>query len=557
MTVNADRNPLEIQIKRGYMALEDHDWTSANSLFEEALNIDYESSEAYVGKLLARDKEPNLASWVAMQKDKYKHASQETIYACDEDIDHIVKMVHANVLDGYLDARQIRKELDFDRSYLSELSFRKEQRDLQLKELAQDRLLYRARQYGKGDFGKRVDDGISQIKAILDQRVSNAEAEDNANIERIKEEYAKHLEEADQRVMELNQDAHKRQEEDYQNASALLNNAKDASDFQKAIEALNAMNGYKDSAELAEKASQLKAIDEDYSKASGMMESNNIAELNNAISILSKNQDWKDSKERSQACTNKVVSLKRAQEKQKRIKIAIGVAIAIVAIFLMVTQFVIPNQKYNEAIVLMENKKYAEAIKAFEEISGFKDSSAKIEDCNNEIFKTYMNDKEIGSTISFGDIDWLILDKEENRVLVITEKSIGDRPYNTEYTSVTWETCSLRNWLNLSFYNETFSEFEKSKILTTILPPAKNPEYDTNPGNFTNDKIFLLSIQEAEYYFSSNEARDIDHFWWLRSPGDENDEAADVDSDGSIRYQGSGVIYDKDAVRPAMWISIK
>ncbi len=40
-------------IKRGFMALEDKDWVKADGFFEQALNINAELAEAYLGKLLA------------------------------------------------------------------------------------------------------------------------------------------------------------------------------------------------------------------------------------------------------------------------------------------------------------------------------------------------------------------------------------------------------------------------------------------------------------------------------------------------------------------------
>ncbi|MBP3870416.1 MAG: hypothetical protein J6E46_05535, partial [Faecalicoccus sp.] len=547
------------------------------------------SAEAYIGKLLARDKEPDFASWVATQKDKYSKADRETLYACDEETTHIVKMVQANVLDGYLSADEIRRELNFDRSYLSELSFRKEQRDFQLKELSQDRLLYRARQNGKGDYGKKVEDGISQIKTVMDQRVSNAEAKDNANIERIKEEYAKHLQEADKKVVELNQDAHKRQEEDYQNASALLNNAKDASDFKKAMDALIAMNGYKDTSELSKKSAELMVIDEDYIKAVGMMESNSITELNNAISIFNKNIDWKDSKEKIHACNNKIAAVKRTQEKQKKTRIKIGAAVAaIIALVLIYTQIIvpkviIPNQKYNEAVELMNNGNYEEAVAAFKDMNGYKDSDDKIKECIKEA-----NSKvEVGSTYFFGNyeqdgnedkgkepIAWQVLAKEDNKILIVSKYGLDCKKYNDERTDVTWETSTLRNWLDSTFIDTAFSEDEKSQIQTTTVTADKNLKYDTNPGNDTQDQVFLLSIQEVEKYLDSNHERTAtatvyatnngayigssgNCYWWLRSPGTYSTGAASVSDDGSIYYRGFDVNSGGKAVRPALWLGIE
>ncbi|MBP3870419.1 MAG: TIR domain-containing protein [Faecalicoccus sp.] len=590
-TVNATQSyPVSsatAQIKRGNMALEDHDWSSADSFFEEALNIDPESAQSYIGKLLARDKEPDFESWVMTQKNKYSKASQETLYACDEDTDHIVKMVHSYVLDGYLDARQIRKELDFDRSYLSELSCRQNQREQQLKELADDRLLYRARQHGKGAYGKQIEDGIAEIKAVLDQRVTDAQNQDNENIERIKAEYAQHIAQADKRIEELNQEAHNNQEKDYQNAVGLFNNAKDAPDFKKAEDALKAMKGYKDSTELAQKSVQCKAIDEDYVKAVSMMDSNSVAELNNAISIFNKNPDWKDSKDKIQICSNKILSIKRAQEKKKRNGIIAGAVVAVViAAVLLVTQFIIPGQKYNTAMELMNDGKYEEAVMAFSEIEGFKDSREKLEEC----FKiaTGYDYPEVGSTISFGtyeqdneqavdeeeDIKWKVLAVEGNKFLVVSEMALDARPYNEQEEDVTWETCTLRDWLNEDFLDAAFTKQEQKFILTTTVTADKNPEYSTNPGNDTEDKVFLLSVSEAEKYFSSDSDRQVkateyakengayfygsngNSWWWLRSPGYISSCAAAVRNDGSIRCDGYGVDDDRSAVRPALWLGI-
>ena len=41
--------------------------------------------------------------------------------------------------------------------------------------------------------------------------------------------------------------------------------------------------------------------------------------------------------------------------------------------------------------------------------------------------------------------------------------------YNDIDESVTWETCTLRKWLNEEFYNEAFSSNDKSIIRLTDL----------------------------------------------------------------------------------------
>jgi hypothetical protein len=192
---------------------------------------------------------------------------------------------------------------------------------------------------------------------------------------------------------------------------------------------------------------------------------------------------------------------------------------------------------------------------------------------------------QIGDYITFGsyeqdndtsngaeEIEWLVLDIQDGKALVISRYALDCKPYNTEYTDVTWETCTLRNWLNDGFINAAFSADEKSMIPTVTVTAEENPRHSTNPGNDTQDKIFLLSIEEVNQYFPSTEARECSPTdfavangaheyigncgWWLRSPGNSQDDAAVVSSEGDVAVSGSYVdsIY---AVRPVMWIEIE
>ena len=177
------------------------------------------------------------------------------------------------------------------------------------------------------------------------------------------------------------------------------------------------------------------------------------------------------------------------------------------------------------------------------------------------------------------DIEWLVLAKEDNKILVISDKALDCKPYNQSRDYVTWETCSLRNWLNNDFINAAFTAEERAMIPTVTVSADMNPEYNTNSGNATKDKVFLLSIVEAEKYFTSDEARKCvpteyaisngastsDSYtkggkatclWWLRSPGFDQFIAAYVNYFGPVLRYGRSVGNVSNSVRPAMWISI-
>ena len=49
------------------------------------------------------------------------------------------------------------------------------------------------------------------------------------------------------------------------------------------------------------------------------------------------------------------------------------------------------------------------------------------------------------------DIEWIVLAREGNKVLVLSRYALASKPYNNKKTDVTWETCSLRKWLDKDF----------------------------------------------------------------------------------------------------------
>ena len=184
-------------------------------------------------------------------------------------------------------------------------------------------------------------------------------------------------------------------------------------------------------------------------------------------------------------------------------------------------------------------------------------------------------------------IEWLVLDVQGNKALLLSKYGLDAKPYNTVSKKTAWEKCTLRNWLNNEFLNNAFSSYEQKNILLTKVDNSKSQSYSTwstDGGNDTRDKIFLLSYAEAnkyleitrEYgnniqsrlsptayakkqgaYTSSNNktAENVEAgWWWLRSPGRNQIEAADVSSDGSL-ISGSAY-YESVCVRPALWVNL-
>ena len=185
---------------------------------------------------------------------------------------------------------------------------------------------------------------------------------------------------------------------------------------------------------------------------------------------------------------------------------------------------------------------------------------------------------KVGNVVSLGnykdeDVRWQVLDMNGTNALVISDKILDAIPYHNKSESITWETCSLRAWLNDEFYNTVFDDSIRDAIVTTNNSNPSNSKFRTYGGNDTRDKVFLLSIDEANKYFETGIYRaasgteyakstrlyvadDGNSWWWLRSPGRNVTYAANVRDYGSV-YAGGHYVYDVTyGIRPACWVDI-
>ena len=420
----------------------------------------------------------------------------------------------------------------------------------------------------------------------------------------------------------------------YNRAVSAMNEANSENGYKAAAEIFKTVPGFKDADSLVEKCldnAEICRKDTLYNSARSQMTGNIIRNYESAIRMFESISGWKDADEQIYACQKKIEELKAKEEaerleaerkaeaerlererkeeehriavekrKKKAKKVfAIGTPIvcACVAFLIVLTTVIIPNNKYSSAVSLMNDEKYDEAIAAFDALNGYKDSEKQLENCyirklGEEKWNKIKNIK-IGDSYTFGTyeqdnntsngkeaIEWTVLDKDGMSLLLVSKQALAWQQYNTSYTDVTWENCTLRKWLNGTFLNNAFSTEEQAQIQNTTVSADNNPQYSTNPGNATTDKVFLLSINEVEKYFNSNEARKCAPtayaeaqgvwtsdtyktpsgaatcWWWLRSPGSNQDEAAGVYVDGSVGEYGRNVNHVHGAVRPAMWITI-
>ncbi|MDR1796726.1 MAG: DUF6273 domain-containing protein [Clostridiales Family XIII bacterium] len=135
-----------------------------------------------------------------------------------------------------------------------------------------------------------------------------------------------------------------------------------------------------------------------------------------------------------------------------------------------------------------------------------------------------------GGHIFFGTwdgapIEWRVLEVQDDRALLISEEILTLWQYmdaetlrswiDAERTGATWARSGLRTWLNGEFLDEAFTEEEVETILLTdVETPGNGVIAGSEP---TQDKVFLLSREEAVQYFPTDEDRAV---WYTKAEED-------------------------------------
>lgn len=153
---------------------------------------------------------------------------------------------------------------------------------------------------------------------------------------------------------------------------------------------------------------------------------------------------------------------------------------------------------------------------------------------------------------------WRVLEEKNNRILILCEYILEEQPYHKKREAVSWKTSTIRSWLNHEFYEKTFSQQEKDRILISTIRNPDNWVYKSKGGCDTKDRLFFLSLSQIHRYFLSNQPKAIrldgkKDYYWLRSPGSSSYTASYINKHGMLQDFGLHVDY-RNGIRPAMWI---
>ncbi len=189
-----------------------------------------------------------------------------------------------------------------------------------------------------------------------------------------------------------------------------------------------------------------------------------------------------------------------------------------------------------------------------------------------------VNDLSVGDEVSFGrfpdteeyimrPLKWRVIGKENGKALLITVHSIISQSDELKQTGV-WADCYVRKLLNEGFYKVAFTEIEREQIVVSMLDNPGNKDQRVDGGPPTEDRVFLLSLDEVERYMPTEEDRkstatEYAHkqiltrrdcgFWQLRTPGKGSWGSVAIDESGyDVAMTGNHV--DHSYLRPAIWI---
>ena len=205
---------------------------------------------------------------------------------------------------------------------------------------------------------------------------------------------AKELADANAYIRERNEIA--RKEKIYQDA---IQESKHGTEekLNRAESLFRSIPGYKDADLMANQCREKAATvhkEQVYQDASVLFDSENYY---SAAELFDTILDYRDARDRAVECRKKIEKLKvkRKQEEsekaeaariaeEKRKKLIKKVAIigtpsvaALIVFVIVLNSFIIPTSKYNKAIALLDAGEYEQAISAFEDLNGFRDSETQ------------------------------------------------------------------------------------------------------------------------------------------------------------------------------------
>lgn len=331
--------------ERGFLALEDGDTARAGAFFEQALSQDLHCAKAYWGKVLLSERCTGDDELVRKHTETLKKIQPQRAAACPPDIERGRRLTKKYTAMGLLSADEISEKLQFNITFPSRSAELKRQKDNETTFWSNQKNYQRALRYADNAFASRLQLVQSKILAEYDRCIAEEDAKDRKIAEQLRAAYAAHMDQCEKQLEQL---YHTRIQEYYEAAVALEESAATEQDYQTAAEHFRPLRNY------AEAAKHLRICEENAKQA---------AETANAA------QKTKQ----------------RKKVKRMRIFLASGAAVLLLAVAAFaVIRFVLPARAYMEGETALSEKRYEDAIDAFEKAGSYRNASDRVFECYYE-----------------------------------------------------------------------------------------------------------------------------------------------------------------------------
>lgn len=341
---NVANTNVTAQIKRGNMALADGEWEQAKTFFNQALDMDAECAEAYLGLALEEAHCANLDALQKKQLDTIDATQGSTITVPFKDeLQNVLsntRTAYCTKIRELCDLPDMLSDMEKIFSYTnfqiqSALPEKQEAWKEVQKYYTNDRNMSKASRFAKGETSQLCKEHLSGLHKAAEELLENQKQREQAEADEKRTQFTQFLssaiESADM-IMAANKE---KLEQTYQSAQEEQHKAQTAEDWKKTARLYAALGKYKDASKQAE------------------------------------------------LCIEKqrILEAEKSKKKSRLVCTVVTVAVLAVATFYTFTLVIIPNNKYRAAVALMEAGNYNDAISAFEAMEGYKDSEAQIVSC--------------------------------------------------------------------------------------------------------------------------------------------------------------------------------
>lgn len=157
---------------------------------------------------------------------------------------------------------------------------------------------------------------------------------------------------------------------------------------------------------------------------------------------------------------------------------------------------------------------------------------------------------EVGGIVDVADIEWIVLDKDEEGNLLCLSKDFVYESTKFDSNTNNYANSSIRKTLNDDFFKKIVKKIGKDVLLDVEIDLTSDDGLD-DYGKVT-DKFGLLTANMYRKYNRIIEKYPVDDWWWLSTPWSTPHRGYDsyvrcVDDDGTLNCD---LCYSDRCIRP-------